>query len=35
VDHRYLSPDEMVPGVRIEGAPFLIDLMTDYQTMTF
>jgi len=25
----------MVPGVRIEGAPFLIDLMTDYQTMTF
>jgi len=25
----------MIPGVRIEGAPFLIDLMSEYQTLTF
>jgi len=35
VDHRYLSPDEMIPGVEIEGAPFLIDLLNEYQALTF
>jgi hypothetical protein len=35
VDHRYLSPDEMIPGVRIEGAPVLVDLMAEYQAYTF
>jgi hypothetical protein len=35
VDHRYLSPDEMIPGVEIEGATFLIDLLKEYQPLTF
>jgi hypothetical protein len=30
-----LSPDEMVPGVEIEGAPFLVDLFNDYDCLTF
>ena len=37
MDHRYLSPDEVIPGVEIEGAPFLIDLMADpaVETLSF
>jgi hypothetical protein len=37
VDHRYLSPDEMIPGVEIEGAPFLVDLIADpeMETLSF
>jgi hypothetical protein len=35
VDHRYLSPDEMIPGVEIEGAAFLVDLLVEYQALTF
>jgi len=34
VDHRYLSPDEMIPGVEIEGAPFLVDLIADSEVET-
>lgn len=35
MDHRFLSPDEMLPGVRIEGASFLVDLMADHKCVTF
>jgi len=35
VDHRYLTPDEMIPGVSIEGAPYLVDLMQEYQGLIF
>jgi len=35
VDHRYLTPDEMIPGVKIEGAPYLVELMEQFQTVTF
>jgi len=27
--------DEMIPGVEIEGAPLLIDLLNEYQALTF
>jgi len=27
--------DEMIPGVEMEGAPFLIDLLNEYQALTF
>jgi len=29
------KPDDMIPGVEIEGAPFLIDLLNEYQALTF
>jgi len=37
VDHRYLSPDEMIPGVEIQGVPYLVDLMADpeMETLSF
>jgi len=29
------APEEMIPGVEMEGAPFLIDLLNEYQALTF
>ena len=35
MDHMILSPDDLVPGVRMETGPFLVDLMAEYKTMVF
>lgn len=36
VDRRYLSPDEMLTGVTIEGGPFVVDLAaTSDTTLSF
>ncbi|OPX37042.1 MAG: hypothetical protein B1H13_13540 [Desulfobacteraceae bacterium 4484_190.3] len=30
-----MKPFIMIPGVEMEGAPFLIDLLNEYQALTF
>ena len=35
MDHRYLDPDDMIPGVEIEGAGFFVDLLNEYDPLTF
>lgn len=34
-DKRLVSPDECIPGSQINGAPYLVDLMTDPEYKVF
>jgi hypothetical protein len=35
VDHSYLTSDELIPGVSIQGAPYVVAFMDEYDTITF